>query len=114
MPFVNSEFLYNLNLLNGPDFKQVKGVIFTYSGNPQITSPAPDNELPLIISFAKIEDIKLYKVEELSFPLSEDNTINHNHEYEQFCSVMNPAFKYYIVALCLWGFGTMFHIFWTW
>lgn len=97
--------------------KSVKTVIFTYSGNPQITNPAPgNNELPQIISFGKLELMEKNGVKEKSYPNPQPKPYNvtHEHKYIQYCNVMDPAFKFYVAALCLWVFGTIFHIFWTW
>jgi hypothetical protein len=75
----------------------VKGIIFTYSGNPQISNPAPDHELPKIISFAKAMEIMNNNVTSMSFPQSADYTIAQEHMYVEHCSVMEPAFKFYVI-----------------
>jgi hypothetical protein len=113
MPFNNQFFTENLNSIN-LDMPLVESVIFTYSGNPQITSKAPENENPRIISFAKKEELLQKGILNMTFPQETTNTIIHSHVYESFCYIMNPTFKFFITVICLWGLITIFHILWTW
>jgi hypothetical protein len=113
IPFDNQKFVSNLEKIPKA-LEMIKGVIFTYSGNPQISSPAPDQNLPEIISFAKKSEIVENKVKEQSFPTSGDFYFEHKHSYIQYCDIMHTSFKFYITAVSLWGLITVFHILWTW
>lgn len=114
IPFDNSHFLENLNLID-QNLQNIHGVIFTYSGNPQITNPAPSgNTYPEVISFGKLETLKQSNIESYSYPNNVNYKITHQHNYYQYWDVMSPAFKYYVAVLWFWGFITISHIFWTW
>ena len=113
IPFDNQNFVNNLNLLN-QSFKRFQGIVFTYKGNPQITSGAPKSDIPSIISFAKEEVIIDRNIQSYSFPVSNQYKIKHTHTYIEHWDVMIPANKFYIVSLWLWVLSTILHIFWTW
>lgn len=98
LPFDNIDFVTNLNTV-ALNFPKIKGFIFTYFGNPQITSPAPDSSSPLILSFAKRDLIEKREVAQLSYPNSEKYKIYHDHVYIQYCDVMIPSEKYYVIAI---------------
>lgn len=82
IPFDNQRFVSNLNKIPA-SLPAIKGVIFTYSGNPQISSPAPDQTLPEIISFAKKSEMDENKIDERSFPVSDEYYFEHEHSYIQ-------------------------------
>ena len=113
IPFDNQNFVNNLNLIN-QSYKRFKGIVFTYKGNPQITSGAPKSDIPSIISFAKEEIVQEKNIESYSYPKSTNYKIVHSHTYIEHWDVMIPANKFYIVSLCLWVLSTIVHIFWTW
>lgn len=95
-PFDNPQFVPTLETI-ATKLQIVKGIIFTYSGNPQISNPAPDYDLPKIISFAKAMEIMNNNVTSRAFPNSADYTIAQEHMYVEYCSIMNPAFKFYVI-----------------
>lgn len=113
VPFDNQYFLEDLDKID-KELQRVHGVVFTYTGNPQISNPAPDNSLPLIISFAKTTDLFAGDVQNRTFPLSTDYRIQLEHKYIEHCDVMKPAYKFYVIAISIWGLATIFHILWTW
>lgn len=80
IPFDNQRFVSNLNKIPS-SLPGIKSVIFTYSGNPQISSPAPDQALPEIISFAKKTEIDENKIQDRSFPVSDEYYFEHEHSY---------------------------------
>lgn len=113
-PFDDSNFVNNLNLLNSKYKDSIKGVVFTYEGNPQISNPAPDNAFPKIISFAKDEIMKTNNVSSISYPNSKDSIVALSHNYYDYWYIISPAFKFYIIAIWLWGLSIILHVVWTW
>ena len=113
IPFDNGNFVKDLQVIE-KNLTEVEGIIFTYSGSPQITSAAPHQSLPKIISFAKKSDVDADSVKDKTFPSSKDFTLKHEHIYIEYCEVMNPAFKFYLISISIWGLITVFHILWTW
>jgi len=111
--FDTENFLSVLNTIY-KDLPLVKSVIFSYEGTPHIPSPAPDKTSPEIISFGRGIDIREINLSKYSFPRSDEYFIEHSHKYTEFCEVMNPSFKFYLIAIAIWGLITVFHILWTW
>ena len=91
-----------------------QGVIFTYDGSVQISHAAPNNPIPSVISFAKADTISYYNVSTMSYPYSDQYKITLSHFYLEYCDIMVPAYKFYIISLSLWGLWIIFHVLWTW
>lgn len=98
MPFNNNYFIENLKALNN-SLPSIKGIVFTYGGNPQITNSAPSTETPKILSFMKDTLIDENQIGNRSFPMNTDSIVVQSHFYKEYCDVMLPAYKYFIIAL---------------